>query len=148
MTVIVWDGHTLATDAAATDGTALWKTQKAWRYTNKRGEPVILSGAGPLQTILAMRDWCQSNAHPNEFPAVQLTPQFCHFVIIRADGLHRYEQGLFPIYHGTDQCAFGEGKEFAYGALAMGADAKRAVEIAIEYSPHCGHEARVYSLGE
>ena len=150
MTIIVWDGETLATDAAATDGKALWKSQKAWYCDDPvNNVPVIISGAGPLQTILEMRDWFQSSALPNEFPQVQLSPQFCHFVVIYAvSGLSRWEQGLFPIHHGRDQCAFGEGKEFAYGALAMGADAKRAVEIAIDYSPHCGMGVRLYRLGE
>ncbi len=141
MTVIVWDGKTLATDAGAADETAMWKTIKAWRY----GE-VILSGAGPLASILAVRAWYMAGAVPNEFPSVQQTPQFCHFVVVTAEGLFRYEQSPHPIQHGFEPCAFGVGKDFAFGALAMGADARRAVEIANEHSPYCGMGVHTYEV--
>jgi len=141
MTIIVWDGKVLATDTAATDGAAQWEVEKAWKFKG-----VILSGAGPLQSILAMREWYKEGAFPNKFPSVQLTTQFCHFVVVDSDGLHRYEQGPIPIEHGKLKCAFGEGKDFAYGALAMGADAGTAVQIAIDHSVHCGLSVKLYKL--
>ena len=143
MTIVVWDGTTLATDAAATDGNNLWETEKAWEWNG-----YILSGAGPLQTILQMRDWFQSGAPQNKFPAVQLTPQFCHFLVVSYAGLQRYEQGHLPADHGRYSCAFGDGKDFAYGAMAMGADAGQAVEVANKYSPHCGLGVKLYTLGD
>ena len=63
MTVVVWDGKTLATDKAASDGSAQWQTEKAWLF----GESV-LSGAGPLQSILTMREWYRAGALHNNFP--------------------------------------------------------------------------------
>ena len=142
MTVIVWDGSTLATDCAATDGAVMWDTDKAWYY-----EGVILSGAGPLQSILEMREWYKGGALPNKFPNIQRSPQYCHFVVVRyGTGLERYEQSPLPINHGHNKCAFGEGRDFAYGALAMGADAKKAVEIANELSPHCGRGVKEYKV--
>jgi len=145
MTVIVWDGITLATDCAATDGDAHWKSIKAWEFYGEIGK-TIMSGAGPLQSILQMRDWYKEGALHNKFPSIQLTPQFCHFVIVNSLGLSRYEQGPLPIAHGRDSCAFGEGKDFAYGAMAMGATAKEAVEIANKYSVHCGLGVKEYKI--
>ena len=142
MTVIVWDGKTLATDCAATDGAAKWRTQKAWRWADE-----VLSGAGPLQTILQMRDWYMGGALENKFPAAQLTPQFCHFVVLKPNvGLVRYERGLIPVEHGYGKCAFGEGKDFAYGAMAMGAGAETAVIITNEHSVHCGLGVMTYEV--
>ena len=146
MTVIVWDGETLATDKAATDGAAKWEAVKAWHHHDAFKGPLILSGAGPLQTILTMRNWVLDGALQNKFPSVQLTPQFCHFVVISRTGLIRYEQGPIPIDHGRDKCAFGEGKDFAYGAMAMGATAFQAVEIANRYSSCCGLGVATYAL--
>jgi len=140
MTVIVWDGSTLATDKAATDGAAQWETTKAWRWNNE-----ILSGAGPLQTILTMREWYKDRPG-NLFPSVQQGPDWCHFVVVTRNGLLRYEQGWIPIDHGWDQCAFGEGRDFAYGAMAMGATAAQAVEAANKYSVHCGLGVEEYKL--
>ena len=144
MTCIVWDGMTFATDKAASDGTVQWRSVKAWPWNG-----VLLSGAGPLQSILAMRDWYKGGAFPNEFPSVQLTPHFCHFVVlIRGIGMVRYEQGPEVIEQGFIPCAFGEGQSFALGAMAMGATAYRAVEIANEHSVHCGLGVDIYTIGE
>ena len=146
MTVIAWDGTTLATDSNATDGAAKWQTVKAWYVTDPiSGELVILSGAGPVNTILAMREWYKAGAQPDKFPVAQsIAP--CHFVVVTKDGLHRYEGGPVPIEHGTSCCAFGEGRDFAYGAFAMWATAKQAVEAANKYSAHCGGNVMEYSL--
>jgi len=146
MTVIVWDGETLATDGAATDGACQWETEKAWYAHNAFGQ-YIISGAGPLQTILQMRQWYISGAHPDEFPEAQTTLAFCQFVVVNSDGLRRWEQGAIPIEHQRLKCAFGEGKEFAYGAMAMGATAAQAVEVANKFSPHCGLGVHEYRLG-
>ena len=137
MTIIVWDGSTLATDRAATDGVAKWRTEKAW-YWGEGEDRLILSGAGPLHSILAMREWFKDGQEPSMFPVIQTTHP-CHFVVVSPyTGLYRFEITPSPIDHGRGQCAFGEGREFAYGALAMGATAQQAVEIANSHSPHCG----------
>ncbi len=136
MTVVVWDGDILATDQAASDGKAQWKTEKAWYY-GEGDDRVILSGTGPLNSILEMREWFKNGYKPSEFPTVQTTHP-CHFIVVsQHTGLYRYEVNHIPIHHGWDRCAFGEGREFAYGALYMGADAAQAVAAANEYSPHC-----------
>ncbi len=148
MTVVVWDGETLATDCAATDGVAKWESTKAWEgYCADYGD-VIISGAGPLQTILRMRDWILGSNPHRVFPKQQEGPQFCYFLVVtKHQGLLRWEQGPIPIEHGYSKCAFGEGKDFAYGALAMGATAEEAVKIANEYSVHCGLGVKTYHLG-
>ena len=141
MTIVVWDGRCLATDTAATDETVQWETEKAWHWEN-----VILSGAGPLKTILEMREWYKQGADQNKFPSAQQSSLFCHFLVLTPDGLLRYEQGPIPIDHGYYKCAFGEGRKFAMGALAMGADAGTAVQIAIDHSVHCGLSVKLYKL--
>ena len=143
VTIVAWDGKVLATDSAATDGATQWETEKAWYHTCDEGK-VILSGAGPLQTILQMRDWFMNGALHKNFPNAQLTPQFCHFIVVNHNGLCRYEQGPIPIDHGYYKCAFGEGKDFAMGAFDMGANASTAVQIAIDHSVHCGLGVKLY----
>jgi len=145
MTIIAWDGKMLATDSAATDGATQWETEKAWYHICDEGK-VILSGAGPLQTILQMRDWFKAGGLHNKFPNAQLTSQFCHFIVVNSHGLYRYEQGPIPIKHGRHKCAFGDGKDFAMGAFGMGADASTAVQIAIDHSVHCGLSVKLYKL--
>jgi len=147
MTVVVWDGETLAADRAATDGAAQWETEKIWESVIL-GRRILISGAGPVQTILDMRNWYSAGARPNKFPNTQFQPTtWCHFVVVDSSGLKRWEQGLNPIVHGTNKCAFGEGKDFAYGAMEMGADAVRAVEIANKFSVHCGLGVSHFKIG-
>lgn len=145
MTVVVWDGEVLATDCAATDGAAMWETTKAW-YHNNNGRQEILSGAGPVQSILAMREWYKRGAIADGLPPSQLSPNWCHFIVVTASGLYRYEQGPHSIYHGFNLCAFGEGKDFALGAMEMEADAARAVEVCNKLSPYCGLGVSRYQL--
>jgi hypothetical protein len=145
MSIVVWDGSTLATDCAASDGVAQWKTEKAW-YFGEGEDRLILSGTGPLHSILEMREWFKAGFKPSEFPTIQTTHP-CHFIVVSpAQGLYRYESTHIPIVHGQEKCAFGQGREFAYGALATGATAQRAVEITNEYSVHCGLGVMEYRL--
>jgi len=146
MSIVVWDGSTLATDKAATDGTTKWQATKAWHLHEGSQMPLILSGVGPLQTILAMKNWMTEGAGPSKFPSAQLTSLFCHFLVVSRQGLVRYEQGPLPIDHHRCKCAFGEGAPFAYGAMAMGADAAEAVEVANQHSVHCGLGVATYKL--
>lgn len=145
MTVVVWDGETLATDRAATDGVAQWQTVKAWYFGDDK-DRVILSGTGPLHSILEMRTWFQDGADPGTFPRIQQTHP-CHFIVVSPHvGLYRYEDHANAIGHGWNKCAFGEGREFAYGALYMGATAPEAVAAANQFSVHCDLGVAEYKL--
>ncbi len=143
MTVIVWDGQTLATDRAASVGNAQWKTAKAWHHVDERG-PCIISGVGTLSAVLYMREWYKLGAIPKDFPEMQGEKHWAHLLVVTSEGLMRYEQAPYAIAHGRTQCAFGEGRDFALGAMAMGADAARAVMIAENFSPYCGHGVDTY----
>jgi hypothetical protein len=149
MTIVVWDGETLAADRAATDGAAQWEIDKIWWSLSPTNEEVLLSGAGPLQTILEMREWYKNGTKRSDFPQAQQEPStWCHFILVDKEGLTRWEQGPHRIVHGTMKCAFGEGRDFAYGAMEMGANAERAVEVANKFSVHCGLGVITHKLGE
>jgi ATP-dependent protease HslVU (ClpYQ) peptidase subunit len=59
-------------------------------------------------------------------------------VIDRAGTLRRFENGPYPLTYHDEIFACGSGCDFAYGAMAMGADASRAVEVASEFDIYCG----------
>jgi len=146
MTVIVWDGETLATDASASDGLAKWSSLKAW-YHGEGEDRVILSGTGSLHVILAMRNWFMDGALLNELPSIQCTSHFCHFLVVSPYvGLYWYEQGNISIEHGYKPIAFGEGMEVALGALFMGATSEEAVKAANQHSVHCGPGVKTYKI--
>ena len=62
----------------------------------------------------------------------------CLWVINRNGHIAKFEDSPYPVVYNDKVFAEGSGRDFAYGAMAMGADAVRAVEIANQYDVHCG----------
>jgi hypothetical protein len=120
----------------------MWEQDKAWRLGN-----AVLTGVGNMTLVLAMRNWYVAGRDASKFPTEQTLPdRWCEFIVATPDGLFRYERSPIPIEHGKNKCAFGYGKDFAYGALAMGATAEQAVSIANKFSPHCGMGVDVFNF--
>lgn len=143
MTVLVWDGLSLATDIQANDGSATWVSSKAWYVTNDNNKIGIVSGVGLLRDILNMREWYINGAVPEEFPSDANKSQL---IAIDENGLWLYEGTPYPVCYGHERVAFGHGKDFAFGALAMGANAEQAVLACNQCSLHCGKGVEVYSI--
>lgn len=142
MTIIVWDGSSLAVDSGATDGFTIWEQEKVWKHGDE-----LITGFGNTNAVLALRKWYLSGADENQFPRMGDRRGELIVVTIK-NGLLRYEDSPHPLEHGFNKCAFGAGKDFAYGALAMGATAEQAAIIATKYSVYCGHGVKVFNLGE
>ena len=149
MTIIVWDGETLATDRQANDGYEKWESEKAWYVTHKNKVHMV-SGYGVLKDIIALREWFRKGADEDCFPltsgsnSVSLSAQL--IVVNATEGLKVYQGVPHPIVRGFTPCAFGNGKDFALGALSMGARSVEAVSIANEHSLYCGKGVTELSL--
>jgi hypothetical protein len=151
MTIVVWDGQTLATDRQANDGSQKWETDKAW-YVVKDNKPYIVSGVGVLQDIILLREWFTNGAKKDEFPISSRSNRMSYtaqlVVVSKNEGLMLYEGTPHPVVHGFTPCAFGDGKDFSLGALSMGATSTEAVGIANEHSLHCGKGITELTLNE
>lgn len=126
MGMIVFDGNVLVVDRTATDGKSRWEEVNVW----PTGTGEFVTGVGDRERIAEMRDWYLAGADPEAFPKRQRNRGRCAFVVVGAAGLRRYDRTPVVIDHGRFACAFGMGAQFATGALAMGADALEAAEIA------------------
>ena len=156
MTVVVWDGKTLATDRQANDGSMKWEAEKAWYVNHKEKKDMkgselgwvyvnshsIVSGVGVLGSILKMRDWFVSGADP---AALDVQPNTAELIVVSKKGLSVWSTNGTSVELSAPM-AFGEGREYALGAMAMGATASEAVQIANEYSLHCGKGVSCYTL--
>lgn len=140
MSVVVWDGRSLALDRGGTDGATLFELDKYWEVGGE-----VITGVGDYGSITALRDWYTLHVGGRGFPSL-LHP--AELIVVQRDvGLRRYEHiSASPIAHGFNKCAFGSGRDFAYGALAMGATAEQAAEVACRYSISCGHGVKVFHL--
>lgn len=145
MTVIVFDGATCAVDSGAAADTTMLRVRKFWI----RGDELI-TGAGETSHVVAMAEWYLAGAKVEEFPPIVLVKRDAELVIIDSRGVRRYEASPYAVDHGKTKCAFGGGRDFAYGALAMGATSVEAARIACEFSPVCAGPIHlfVWAYGE
>ena len=141
MTVVVWDGKTLATDRQANDGYMKWEAEKAW-YMVRQTEHYIVSGVGTLGSILKMRDCFKANGN---LSTLEVQPNSAELIVVSSKGLTVWSSNGTSVELSAPM-AFGEGREYALGAMAMGATAQEAVQIANEYSLHCGKGVSCYTL--
>jgi ATP-dependent HslUV protease subunit HslV len=110
---------------------------KLWRI-----DGVVVGGVGTAYDISAMRTWVVAGRRPETFPTVTSMSNFV--IVTPARGLIRYTNTPMPTAHGFNKCAFGTGRDFAYGALHMGATAVEAVAAAIKYHTQCGSGIQSY----
>lgn len=136
MTVIAWDGRTLAADKRSCSGTVYNIVTKIHRVGN-----VLVGTSGDLAFALAMIDWVAKGRDPAAFPSHQRTKDdWQPTLVIEQDGTTSfYEQTPFPIRWERPFAAIGSGREYALAALHLGKTAAEAVAVACEFDPGCGN---------
>ena len=135
MTVIAWDGFTLAADRQATVADTIYSTKKLWTYAD--GSAVAVTG--DLSAGEYMRSWYESGSQIDQWPEIQKTEDWAILVVARPGKAPvYYERHPVPITVVDQFRAWGSGREVALGAMAMGADAINAVEIASRFVIGCG----------
>lgn len=136
MTIIVWDGKTLAADRLAVCGTL----QRTMTKIHRHGD-LLFGGAGVRTTLEAMRAWIMDGCILDKFPPipkVEDAGSHSFWVINRNGTVVKFEDSPYPLKYDDPVFAEGTGRDFAYGALAMGADAVEAVKVACQYDIYCG----------
>lgn len=150
MTVIAYDGNTCAVDSGAASETTMLRVRKFWTRDDE-----LITGAGVSPHVVALAEWYLAGARLEEFPPAVLYKQDAELVVFNGKTVRRFEASPFAVDHGNTMCAFGGGRDFAYGALACGAPATQAAEIACQFSPACAgpvytfywHDGEVHHVG-
>lgn len=136
MSVIAWDGTTLAADRQSTNQGTLSTVRKIWPHGKE-----LLAIVGDFSHGYLLADWYRNGADPEKYPAKVHEDSAFLTVIRREDGkpkIYRYEDSPAPLEFLDPIMAFGCGRDYALGAMSAGADAYRAVEIASEHDAYCG----------
>lgn len=136
MTVLVWDGTTLAADRQATIGELRRSICKIAKHKG-----ALLAWCGLQSVGLVLAEWWINGADPEKYPAKhqENDDTSTSFYVIHPDKtVDCYERTHLPIRVLDKQWAAGSGRDFAYGALAMGADAVQAVNAAAVYCTSVG----------
>lgn len=134
MSVLVWDGKTLAADSYGNNGETCFPVVKLWK-----DDGALFGAVGGVQAVSALRKWIEDQMltdYPQEARLNKAT-----LLMVLPEGVTRYYGSPVPIKTPLKSVlAIGEGSSYAYGALDMGATAEQAVAVAIKRSVHCNGE--------
>ena len=130
MTTIAWDGRSLSADRKATAGTMSMTTQKIHLLPDGS----LLGFAGSLSEGLLLVRWFSEGCPKKKSPKIAETDA----IHVTKKGAVLYEPSLVAIPVLDPVFAIGSGSDYARGAMAMGADSRRAVEVAALFDPNTG----------
>lgn len=147
MTVIAYRNGIIAADQQASYGNVKRTVSKLFRLEN--GE--VIGFTGTSSAAMELLAWYRAGAKKEDWPqAMQDTDDWAQMIVAYPGGCRWYDKRPYPQEVQDPFTAWGCGAEFAMGAMAMGADAVKAVQIAIEYCDGCGgsvdwHDFNSYS---
>jgi hypothetical protein len=137
MTVIAWDGKTLSADRMS--GSTYVKCPAAIKVHRIRGYLVGVAGEASINA--EWRAWFGNGAKPEDFPALlRDADRHSTALVICQDGaIHLYQATPHPVVLVGPTHAIGSGAEAAMAVMALGHDARKAVEIASIVCTGCGN---------
>lgn len=127
MTVIAYDGNTLAADKLGSSSGLRNTITKISRIGD-----LLVGGSGEIALIGNMLEWIRSGRDPAQFPASQRDKDdWQPVLVIEADGTPSlYDRSPHPIRYEQRCCALGSGRDYAMAAMYLGKTAPEAVLIA------------------
>jgi len=143
MTVIAWDGKSIAADRLAVMEGLRRTTSKLHRFNGR-----VLTFAGEQATGLALVRWYKDGADPAKYPERQKTDDWTRLIVASAGGVEHFERQPFPIRVEDPFSAWGSGRDFALASMYLGRSAEEAVRVACEFDTGCGGGVDVFNLKE
>lgn len=135
MTVIAWDGTTLAADKQATAVGYGYTVTKLHRLRD--GGLVAFAGDG--DGAMALLAWLNTARNPTEYPEDQKTNDVSAFVVQPGRKTVSYGKSAYPQHIEDPVYAMGHGRDFALAALHCGKSAREAVDLACKLDVYCGN---------
>lgn len=143
MTVIAWDGVTLAADRRMCNGPLIGTITKIRRAPDGS----LIGSAGNADAGQEVMAWYERGADPKEFSDhMRNRDDFAGLLVIRPDAeVWKYERTPYPMKFSGPH-AIGSGRDFAMAAIHLGHDAAKAVEVACALDCFCGNGVDRLSL--
>lgn len=134
MSVVAWDGKMLAADKQMNCASLKSKCTKIYKMDEE-----VLAFTGDMEVGLLLIGWYKEGADPAKYPEVQKDKdRWTRLIVVNKELCFFYEMLPVAIPVEDSFAAWGSGRDFALGAMAMNADARQAVEIANRFSTDCG----------
>jgi hypothetical protein len=146
MTTIAWDRMSLVADSQLISGHNITEGIKIFRLKNREVAAIFANFTAALHLL----EWYTDGADAHDWPAAQQrhSTDYGGLVVAREGRLWQYECSPVPCELLEPYAAFGSGREYALGAMAMGADARLAVKIAARFDPATGGKIRAFSCSQ
>lgn len=145
MTTIAWDGRSIAADRRLTGTGGVATVGKLFRL----GGGVIMGGAGHYSQVVEVVAWIKEGANPKkkpEFP--EELAESSDLIMVKPDGTCYWLTWpyLRQVKINEPFTAVGSGADYAIGAMAAGADARKAIQIAARFDPYTGGRVDVIKV--
>lgn len=135
MTVIAWDGTTLAADRRCSFGAYIGEMTKIRAIGN-----AFVGVAGTAAKAAEFFAWFEAGADPKTYPKRDLNEEyFTAIVILPGPVLHRYEVVGVPFVVECEKHAIGSGRDYAAMAMHLGKTAAEACELAMVFDENSGN---------
>lgn len=137
MTVVAWDGLTLAADKLSTDGTSRRTSTKVVRASNG----ALMAACGDASRCREIEAWYERGAKPEDFPPTQRIADTAAWLLVVEPGpvLKYFQVTPYALVIEDRQFAMGSGRDYAMAAMHLGKTAEAAVAVAIALCPECGN---------
>lgn len=134
MTVIAFDGKTVAADKQATFNGFRHTVTKIERHGD-----MIFGCSGELAQGKEMFQWIMAGCDPATFPKSQRDrDDWATVMVVQGGKVRVYERTPYPFEIEDPVYAIGSGREIAMTAMFLGFDARRAVAVACKLDTGCG----------
>ena len=135
VSIVAWDGKTIVADKQATCADMRFSTTKLRRIGS--GEVLAIIGLESAGQMLM--SWYEDGADPEKWPKCQEDKEdWVRLVVASKTGCKVYERHPVAMPIEDSFMAWGSGRDYAMGAMAEGANARRAVEVAMKFNTACG----------
>lgn len=144
MSVIAWDGNTIAADKRASNDGFIGTTTKLFRTITGR----VVGFVGTASQGLELMAWFEAGADPEKYPKFQTTDTWTRLIVADGCSCLVYETTPYPLTIEDKFCAFGSGRDFAISAMALGKTPSEAVRFAMVFDSNCGNGVTEFKLKE
>ncbi len=143
ITIVCWDGKTLAADRRVTSGHTISTTTKIFR--TKDG---IIGFAGCASGINAFLAWFNNTRDAMNFPEILYDPDYGVFALFinQQKEIWEFDYNCSPYLLTAKYVAIGSGDETALACMACGKTSAEAVKIVSKLNSSCGNGIDVLTL--
>lgn len=145
MTVIAWDGKTLAADKRSTAGNQHNTVTKLFRIDADR----IAAVAGGFAHSLMVLDWVRRGEDHQHYPKPLDSDEAGRLLVVHRSGvIEVFEAGPIALRFEDPTFTMGSGAQIASTAMHLGHDAASACRIACDVCIYCGNGIDVLTFEE